>query len=198
MEELLDSEGNASSPSAVEGLRGAVLRTTIRWLIDHHYGDRYHAALLPKLRERFEHVVASDWVALDEVHAHYGAVESLNLSDDAVRGMGGDVSDTVNGIVLGTIARLAGSAGASPLLPLGRGAKLFARSFRGGATAIHRTGAREARFETFGQPFASVRIHRLTVEGAFVRGLTPFASTVRVSEIAARRTERSYALRIFW
>ncbi|CAN5159776.1 hypothetical protein BH09MYX1_BH09MYX1_07080 [soil metagenome] len=198
MTELIDSEGNLASPGTVDAVRGSVVLITIRWIQEHGSGERYRARLPEATRNVFDHAVASDWLSVPHVTEHYRAIESLEMADDRVRLMGGDVSDSVNGVVVKTIARLAGKAGASPSLPLSRSAKLFARSFRGGAAAAYAVSPREVRFEVHGSPFAVWRVHRLTLEGALLHGLLPFARTVRVNEIPPRRTPSSYALRIVW
>ncbi len=196
--ELIDSEGDLASPRAVDAMRGALLLMTNRWIADHGDGARYRERLSPAARDAFAHATASEWIALVHVIEHYRSLDQLELSDDVIRGLGAVVSDSVNGIFVKTVARLAGTAGASPMLALGRSAKIFARSYRGGAAAAYRTGEREVRFEGYGIPFASSRFHRAAMEGAMRGGLVPFARTVRVTEIAGRRTESSYAFRISW
>jgi hypothetical protein len=195
---LLDSEGNLDNPSEMDAMRGTNFVGGLRWLREQGLEARYLASLPTDLHEAVLLAEASAWVPMPVVLAHYEALDALDLSFERRIEFGAAVSRTINGVVLTTIARLAGSAGLSPLTPLSRAAKLFARNYRGGAVAVYQTAPTEARFEVQGAPMASSPCHRDNILGALIDGSRPFADDVRVTEIVPKRTARSYAFRLRW
>jgi hypothetical protein len=197
-DELIDFEGNLRDPSLCDAMRGTNFIVGRRWLGDHGLEQMYLDALAPPVREHVLGAVASEWVPMDIVLAHYVSLDALPLSHEQRIELGASVSRTINGVVLATIARLAGTMGLSPFVPLARAAKLFARNYRGGAVAVYKVGPNEARFEVLGAPMAISSCHRENVEGALFDGARPFAAHLRVTEIASRRTSLSYAYRLRW
>jgi hypothetical protein len=197
-DELLDSEGDLARPTLIDAMRGTNFLSGRRWLREQGLEARYLDALPPAVREAVLAADASAWIPMHIVLPHYVALDSLELTFEQRVELGASVSRNINGVVLTTIARLAGRAGLTPLTPLARAAKLFARNYRGGAAAVYRTGMSEARFEVHGAPMAPSTCHRDNVLAAFLDGARPFARDVRVTEIAAMRSATSYALRVRW
>jgi hypothetical protein len=197
-EELIDSEGDLRAPRDVDAMRGTILVSTFRWLRERDLETRYREALDPAARPVLLETAAADWVPIALGLAHYDALDSLALSHDVCIALGADVSHTINGVFLNTVARLAGTLGATPFTPLARAAKVYARNFRGGAIAVSRVADTEARFEVRGAPMARSRVHRDTIEGSLLDGCLPFAANAKVSEIIASRSPTSYAYRIRW
>jgi hypothetical protein len=197
-EQLLDSEGDLAHPSTMDGMRGTNFIAGRRWLRDHGLEARYLDALPSSTREAVLAAEASAWVPMSITLPHYVALDALALSFELRLEMGASISRSINGVVLTTIARLAGSAGLSPLTPLSRAAKLFARNFRGGAVGVFQTAPTEARFEVHGAPVAVSACHRDNLLGALLDGARPFAADVRVTELTTRRTPTSYAFRMRW
>lgn len=197
-EELLDSAGDLKAPRAMDAMRGTNFIAGRRWLRDHDLELRYLSALPAAARSAIELMDAADWAPMEVVIVHYAALDSLETTYEERLALGGWVSGHINGVVLSTVARLAGSVGLSPFVPLSRAAKLFARNFRHGAAAAYKVGPTEARFEVHGCPMASSVSHRDHLLGALLHGAKPFAADVHVSELSARRTATSYALRLKW
>jgi hypothetical protein len=175
-----------------------VFAATRSWLKARSLEDDYLRRLPDDTRKAIVDSVASQWVPLEHAVAHYRTLEAMSLSHDTCVKLGGEVSRSINGIVLGTLGRLAGGLGASPTIPLGRSAKLFARNFRGGVVRVHRVADTEVRFEVSHCPLATSSAHRDTVEGSLLDNVQAFASSVRVREMTERRTPTSYAFRIRW
>ena len=198
MDELLDSEGNLQAPSEMDGMRGTNFVVGDRWLREHGHYTQYWEALPEPTRAIVRTVDVSSWLPMSVALPHYRALDALPLSYEDRIAFGASVSQSVNGVVLSTVARLAGSIGLSPFVPLARAAKLFARNFRGGAVGVTKVGATEARFEVLGTPLAVSACHRDNIGGALLDGTRTFAADVRVTEIATRRTPTSYAFRIRW
>ena len=195
---LLDSEGDLSRPSTIDGMRGTNFIMGIRWIREQGLERRYLDALSPSLRAVVLAADASAWLPMSVALPHYEALDALALPFEQRVAFGASVSRSVNGVVLATIARLAGKVGLSPLVPLARSAKLFARNFRGGAVGVYQTAPTEARFEVHGAPMAVSACHRDNLLGAVQDGTLPFAAGVQVNEIVPRRTPTSYAFRIRW
>jgi hypothetical protein len=198
VDKLLDSEGNLASPSMMTGMRGTNFIAGRRWLREQGLEARYLNALSTSVREAVLAADATAWLAMDVAVPHYESLDALGLSYEQRLEFGASVSRNINGVVLNTIARLAGSAGLSPFVPLSRAARLFARNFRGGAVGVYETGPSEARFEVYGAPMAPSTCHRDNLIGAMIDGARPFAADVRVTEIVAQRTATSYAFRLRW
>lgn len=198
VDELLDSEGNLDAPSAMDGMRGTNFVVCLRWLREHQLEARYLAALSAPIREIVLSADVSSWQPVNVALAHYAALDALPFTYEQRVDFGAEVSRSINGFVLATVAKLAGSVGLSPFTPLARSAKLFARNFRGGAVGVYKVGPSEARFEVLGVPIAASASHRDNICGAILDGARPFASDVRVNEINHRRTPTSYAIRIRW
>ncbi len=197
-DELLDYEGDLASPSLMDAMRGTNFVAGRRWLREQGLESRYFAALPDDARASVLAVQATEWVPMALVMTHYGALDTLELSPAREIEFGANVSRNINGTVLSTVASLAGRVGLSPLVPLKRAAKIFARNFRGGAVGIYRTGPREARIDVLGAPMATSSTHRGTIVGGFLDGARPFASGVWAAEIASQRTPTSYAIRLRW
>jgi hypothetical protein len=198
LDELLDSEGDLDKPSLMDAMRGTNFVAGRRWLREQGLEPRYLESLTSPVREAVQVVEASAWVPMSIVLPHYESLDALALTFEQRIEFGASVSQHINGVVLTTIARLAGRAGLTPLTPLSRAAKLFARNYRGGAIGVYRTAPHEARVEILGAPMAVSACHRDNILGAFVDGARAFADDVRVTEIATKRTATSYALRIRW
>jgi len=197
-EQLLDSEGDLARPSTMDGMRGTNFIAGRRWLRENELETRYVDGLPAGSREAVLAAEAAAWLPMSLALAHYVALDALELSFDQRLELGASTSRSINGVVLTTIARLAGRAGLSPLTPLSRAAKLFARNFRGGAVGVFQTAPTEARFEVHGAPVAVSTCHRDNLLGALLDGARPFAADVRVTELSARRTPTSYAFRMRW
>jgi hypothetical protein len=196
--DVLDSEGNLEAPTTMDAMRGSILIVAIKWLRAQGLEKAYLAALPAHARQVLLAADVSMWIPMDITLIHYAALDGLGLTLEQRIEYGASVSRSVNGVVLSTVARLAGSVGLSPFTPLSRSAKLFARGYRGGAVAAIKTGPSEARFEVLGCPIAQSACFRDNIAGALLDGSRPFAPHVTVSEILARRTPTSYAFRVRW
>ena len=198
MDALLDSEGDLGSPTLMDAMRGTNFVAGWRWLREQGLEARYLSAFSDRDRASVRAVQATEWVPMALVMAHYAALDALELDANQMIEFGASVSRNINGVVLSTIASLAGRVGLSPLVPLKRAAKIFARNFRGGAVGIYQTGTNEARVDVLGAPMATSATHRGTIVGGFLDGARPFASSVRANEMSGQRTATSYAIRLRW
>lgn len=197
-DELLDSEGDLAAPRVADAMRGTILVSTWRWLRERGHEARYQAALPPGSRDAILAATAIDWVPMESALAHYDAIESMGLGHEATIDLGADVSRAINGVFLTTVARLAGSLGATPITPLSRASKIYARNFRGGAVAMYRVAETETRLDVRGVPMARSKVHRDTIEGSLLDGCRPFAAGTKVSEIVSMRSDTTYGFRIRW
>lgn len=196
--ELLDVEGDLARPVTMSGMRGTNFIAGRRWLREQDLETRYLDAMRSDVRAAVLSAGATDWLSMDVALDHYAALDGLGLSREQRLDLGASASRSINGVVLTTIARLAGRTGLSPIVPLSRAAKLFARNFRDGAVAVVRTGPSEARFEVYGAPVAVSECHRDNLVGALADGARPFAADAKVAELVDERTSSSYVIRLRW
>lgn len=195
---LLDGVGDPRSPTPMDGMRGTNFIAGRRWLRERGLEAPYLERLPGEVREVIVAIDAMAWAPMTIALPHYAALDALELSYEQRLQLGADVSTQINGVVLSTIARLAGRVGLSPLTPLSRAAKLFARNFRGGAVAVYQITTSEARFEVKGAPMATSASHRDNLCGALIEGSRPFAPRVQVQEIVSMRSATAYAFQLRW
>ena len=95
----------------MDGMRGTNFIAGRRWLRDQGLEARYLGALTVAVREAITGVGASAWLPMSVALPHYEALDALGLSFEQRVEFGASVSRNVNGVVLNTIARLAGTVG---------------------------------------------------------------------------------------
>ena len=180
----------------VSAVRGTLLLIDWRWLRENRLFDAY-AAALGRSRALLD-ATASEWVPFSLGIAHWEALDALELSREQQVAMGRFMGEHAHNIVLATLVRLAGKLGMSPWPALAQCHKLWIRSWRGGAMAAYRTGARSARVELFQASVVGKWSFRTGIVGTVLAGLEPFCHRASVVEDAEARTPTSIALRLTW
>jgi hypothetical protein len=104
--------------------------------------------------------------------------------------MGRKTGDRVNGTLLGTIARLAHTAGVTPWTLIEQLPRFWQRGFDGGDIAHEKLGPKEARITIREQPLMRYAYFRVGLAGTAEAQLKPFCARAFV------RVER-YDLRTF-
>jgi len=117
-------------------------------------GDVYFEHLPPIHHATMRELVAGHWQPMSLAMAHYAAVEALRLPTADARANGRRVADNVQNGHFGTMLRVLGSAVKMELV-LPRFPLLVGRLVQGGACAVYKTGAHEARLELHGIPIAA-------------------------------------------
>lgn len=161
--------------------------------------EAYEAALTPTARPVVLGATAGAWVPVDALHMHYAALDRLELDDARVEGIGRLVGEGVHGAFLATLVRLAGRLGVSPWLALEQCQKLWVRTWRGGAIAVYRAGARAAHVVLEKVPLCASPFFRTSFAGALCAGIAPFGSTPSALEVSgAESGPSSVVYRVTW
>jgi hypothetical protein len=163
------------------------------------YFDRYLANLPASFHEPVLHSVPGTWVHIDVGVAHYRAAEALGLSVEQQFEMGRGVAERIQNGLLGTLVRLAKTAGVTPWMGLEYMPKLWQRTLIGGAAAVYRLGPKEARVECHGMPvLAGLGYFRNGFRGMIASSGELFASKVYVSDLATYVVRGVIGFRVAW
>jgi hypothetical protein len=182
----------------VSAVRGFVFLSGQKWMAERGLYDRHQALLPAALRARSASVTATDWVPLDDALTIYAACDALDLPADQQIELGRVVSRANNGIVIRTMANLAGKIGISPWVALRSVDRVWARNNRGGGVAVYKLGERAARLEFWQVPLARSPFFVTSMRGAIAVGLEDFAERVLVVDLPELLTPDSFALRLVW
>ena len=183
---------------AVDAGRGTVFLLDWRWLRSCNEYDRYVSRLQPALRDAILAATAGDWLSIELVHAHYRALDSMELTREQAFACGVMVGEALHGALLRTLVKLASHLGATPWTVMGQAPKLWSRSWRGGGFRCFRVGERSARLEIVKNPASRSAFHRASVTGVTSVGIGWTCSKHFIQEIDARRTDGSFALQLDW
>jgi hypothetical protein len=184
--------------SPVTHVRSTLLASSVLAIREHGYMDRYLEKLPTELHATVLHSVAGSWLPLDVGFAHYTAADALGLSAREQFDIGRNVAERVQNSVLGTLVKVAKSAGVTPWIGLGHFQRLWDRLLQGGSGAVHRLGPKEARVEMHGVGLVRIAYFRNGWRGMFSGSGELFATKVYVTELASRTTDSSMALRVAW
>ncbi len=199
-EELLypPSRKTKAHTPRVTAVRGFVFLSGQKWMAEHGLLERHQALLSPSLRARASAATATDWVPLDDALAIYAACDALELSIDEQIELGRTVSRANNGIVIRTMANLAGRMGVSPWAALRSVDRLWLRNNRGGGVAVYKVSERVARLEFWQVPLARSPFFVTSMRGAIAVGLEDFCERILVTDLPGLLTPESFALRLVW
>lgn len=199
MDELLypPPRSKKDTPS-VDAVRAFVFSSGVRWMQEKGVADRFAELLPARLAGTLPTVTATEWVSLADALEVYAALDALGLSAAEQIDLGRAVSTANNGVVITTIARLAGSVGVSPWFVMQHANRAWQRSNRGGAIAVYKTGDKAARLEFWQVPLARSPFFVTSMRGAIAVGIEPFCDRVVVTEVAGMTTDDGFALRIAW
>jgi hypothetical protein len=190
-----------SLPSGIATLnaaRGSIVVMDWQLLRERSLYDAYVAGVDPQLWAALSEATAGSWVPIEQLHAHYRALDALQLSEAQVQEIGWNVGERVHGAFLHTLMRLAGKCGVSPWLALEQTYKLWTRSWRGGAIVVHRLARTTARVSLSEAPICSSLFFCNSLGGAVAAGVSPFGKDVQVEVIAGSRTPSTVGFRVSW
>jgi hypothetical protein len=182
----------------LDAVRGFVFLSGQKWLAERGLLERHHALLPESLRARLGSFAATDWVGLEDALAVYAACDALGLSTDAQIELGRTVSRANNGIVIRTLANLAGRMGVSPWAAMRSIDRVWLRNNLGGGVAVFKVGERIARLEFWQVPLAQSPFFVTSMRGAIAVGLEDFCERVVVNEVPELLTDDTFALRVAW
>ena len=182
----------------VTHVRSTLLTSSLVALRQRGLYDAYFAHLSPELQPIILGMIAGSWVPLSVGLAHYRAANALGLSPLEQFDIGHQVAERIQQSVLGTLARLAKGAGATPWTALENFQRLWDRMLQGGAGAVYRLGPKEARIEIHGNALVAIDYCRNGWRGMFAASAALFAQKVYVNEQRSLATPTSMGLRLSW
>lgn len=178
-------------------VRSTLITSSLRIVRERDLLPRY-TALLPRAhRDTILSTIAGVWLPMEVGKAHYRAMDGLGFSLAEQVRIGTEVGERVHGTFLGTMVKMAASAGVSPWTALGQVGKLYGRVFRGGGgPTVVKLGPKEARAELAGVPLAEVAYWRAGMRGMFQAGCELFCRKAYVTEVAY--TPTTVSVRVAW
>jgi hypothetical protein len=189
----------AGGARAVSAVRGTLIASSIMSLRTHGYYDRYVDHLPDAYRDRVLTAIATDWLGVDVVIAHYEACEALGLAPQVQRTIGEEVGDRAQKTFFGFLIRSARTAGGvTPWTAFGYVHRARERMYQGGDVCVVKVGPKEARLTCTGLPFLRIPYVRHGFIGVQAAALRLFASKVYVREIVELGTETSLVTAISW
>ena len=191
---------NADSRSTpmLSAVRGVVVLAGWKALRARGLFERYSAIVKPEVLLALTTTTANDWIAMDVVDAHEQAFDQLDLSRDDARAIGAEMSRTLNGVLYSTLARLAGTLGASPWLVFAQANKTWARFYRGGAVAVLKRGPRDACVEVWGDVLTPYALHREAFGGALLHVVASYCEKPTMNELRDARASTMFSFLVRW
>jgi hypothetical protein len=185
----------------VRGVKAILFQSRLEHLRAAGLFEAYVAGLPLAHRDDIVNALASTWVPVDAVVAHYEALESLKLSDAQLKAMTDAVGTSVFQTMFAAFLRMARNAGVdgAPWAVLKQADRIMGRLYQGGGLLVTQVGPKDAHYELIGLPFAESRIFRIA-NSEFLRGvinLTAKACIVRELPSSQPRAER-FAVAISW
>ncbi len=106
--------------------------------------ESYEVHLSVAARTTLREMVAGAWLPIELAVEHYAACDALGLSHVTQQSLGKANADLIRGTLMGTVARLAQTAGSTPLTLLEHMPRFWSRIFDGGSVTNHVRGPKEA------------------------------------------------------
>jgi hypothetical protein len=191
----LDATGKIAPVTEV---RSTLLASSILALREMAHFEAYLANLPASYHATVLESVAGSWLPVAAGVAHYSAADALGLSAREQFEIGRSVAVRVQNTALGTLVRVAKSAGVTPWIGLGHFQRLWDRLLRGGAGSVVRLGPKEARIEIHGVAMVAIPYFRNGWRGMFAGSGELFCSKIYVTEMTSRTTPTSMSLRVAW
>jgi hypothetical protein len=169
----------------VDHIRSTLVAGSVQTLRAKGYFEPYVAALPKEFHAAILEAVAGSWMPIEIGMAHYGACDALGLSPLEQFNNGREVSVRVQGTLLGLLARTAKSlGGVTPWLGLEQFQRMWDRVMSGGSGAVYRTGPKEARVESHGNPMVKWGYFRNSWRGMVACAGELFCEKLYVTDIS--------------
>ena len=179
--------------------RGTLIASSLRSLRARNLVDAYYRALRAVHHPAIHALVATSWVPMDVSLAHYDALATLITGTTEQVQIGREVALRIQGTYLGTLARMAGSAGVTPWLAFAQYQRMYERMFSGGGgVAVYKLGPKECRVELVGLPLARIGYFRAGFRGVNEAGCELFCRKAYAQEISKLCTPTTIVFRVAW
>ncbi len=167
----------------VTHVRSTLLRSSFDAIQGLGLRDAYLGRLAPEYHSAVQELVIGQWLPVEIALAHYGAIESLRLTDAQAFANGRLVADRIQNSYVGTLTKMLGTT-ATLWSGLPRLPGVWARTMQGGATSLYRLGPKDARVEVHGIPLARYAYFRQGLAGMFTSSLELVTRKVHCRAVA--------------
>jgi hypothetical protein len=179
-------------------VRSTLITSSLTALRKRGYMPDYERLVPAFHRETLLHCIAGVWLPMATGLAHYRTCDALKLSAEEVYDIGMDVSVQVQATFLGTLSKMARSAGVTPWTGLAQFQRLWDRVLDGGGVAVFRAGPKDAHIEIAALPLVDIPYFRVAFRGFIVAGCSIFAAKVYGREISTAQSRGSAVYRMAW
>ena len=156
--------------------------------------ERYEANLSEATRAMLSEVVAGVWLPIELALDHYAACDALQISHATQHSLGRANADSIRGTLMGTVARIARTAGSTPVTILEQMPRFWARIFDGGSVTSVVRGPKEADIIVIADPVMRSEYFRHGLLGfaEMMLGLLTTRIYVRIHAFDAREAKVVY------
>jgi hypothetical protein len=187
--------------SSATDVRAIVLQGALAQLKEAGHYDDYMARYPAEHGERVKHALASTWLPIDAIVAHFETLDRIGLSDAQIASLAERLGANIFDQLFATIVRTIRAAGGGDGIWLGfkQADRVMSRMYNGGSCRVTQTGPKDALYELRGLPGVNSRASRLSQCGFFrgVMSITAKACVVKVVPSPEPRSDR-LALMISW
>jgi hypothetical protein len=179
-------------------IRSTLITSSLTALRRRGYMPDYERLVPAVHKETLLSCIAGVWLPMEIGVAHYGTCDALGLSAKEVYAIGADVSVQVQATFLGTLSKMAQSAGVTPWTGLAQFQRLWDRVLDGGGVAVREVGPKDAHIEVVALPLVDIPYFRVAFRGFIVAGCAIFATKVYGKDVSTTRSHGSAAYRMAW
>lgn len=183
---------------AVTRVRSTLLRSSLMALERQGLTDAYRENLPAEVRDEILGVVPGTWVEIGLAMAHYRAIDSLQLKLADQLALGGAVGTSVQGLLVGTMMRVARGVGLTPWTGVGQYARIWDRLFVGGDLEVEKVHRAEAVVTMYGLRLFGVPYFRVAMRGLQQTGLSAIWTSRKAHVVEAASSETMLSCRISW
>jgi len=194
-------EYTSADGPALLGMKAVVIQGRLKYMREQPYYQDYLARLTPEHRTAILEALASSWIHVDAVTAHYRALDALPISETeferSVEPIGLSIFSTVFSAFMNLTKGTSAEVGTWTVVRNTH--RIWGRIFQGTTCKVTQVGPKDALFETSGMTLAELRSFRITLSG-FIRTTlqtTARSSSVRELPTGQARSKR-YALSLSW
>jgi hypothetical protein len=187
-----------SDAPPVTRVRTTLLSASLLTLRKRGLLDAYLRELPREYHELIVGVVAGDWAPLAVGMAHYSALDRLAIPASEQYDIGHDVGARIQQGVIGTVARLAGTAGATPWTALEQLPRLWQRMLEGGGVGLYELGPKDARIEFARCPLVKYEYCRNGFRGLVAGAIGAFCRKIFINELRDLSDNNNLSMHAAW
>ena len=184
--------------AAAKHIRSTLITSSLAALRKRNHLARYETLVPEEHKEQILSCVAGTWLPMAVGIAHYETCNALALPPNEVHEIGMDVSTQVQSTFLGTLAKMARTAGVTPWTGLSQMQRLWDRVLDGGGVAVYRLGPKEARVDIASLQLVDIPYFRVAFRAFVVAGCGIFATKVYGRDARTVNESGRAAYRLSW